>query len=429
MPDVKGIPIQQLEPHPRNKELYDASGAEDWTAFVQSIALNGVVEPLVVTAAPNPPGYVIVSGHRRFAAATELGLAELPCIVRGFASEDDLLAAIVEYNRYRDKTVSDKMREAKLLEEVEAHKARERMGAASSGRENLPELDKGRTRDKVAAAIGVSGRTYDKMKFIHDQAVANPAGTAARLLTRIDKGESSVDSVFKTLKAGENKTWLNFNPKVYDYWFFGSTDAKYGQPHPGQIHPGIVENLLWLYTKEGDLVIDPFAGGGITLDICSAWGRRCNTYDIDPRRAEVRQHDIKRGYPAECADADLVILDPPYWNMVAEEYSADGAASYNFGDFVEFLRFVAQDTMRTLKVGGHAAFIIMKQHYRLPPGIPMVDWPFIFYKFFVEAGGTPVQRIYNMWPTSIWQPFQVTTAKLDKRLLPIMGELCVFQKR
>lgn len=416
--------LNSLRPHPRNAEIYNADQGESWSAFVASVKEQGILEPIVITS-----DGVIISGHRRWRAAQELGFPEVPVTSRNFADDNEVMIALIEYNRYREKTLTEKMREASVLEEAVAAQAKDRQGTRVDLMENLPECENAgkTTRDVVAAAIGVSGRTYDKMKLIHETAQDNP--TVARLVEKLDKGETSVDAIYKRIRSDENKTWLDFQPKVYNYWFFGQTDSKYGQPHPGQIHPGIVENMLWFYTSEGDLVVDPFAGGGITIDITSAWGRRIWTGDIDPRRPDVVRHDIRTGYPSECREADLVILDPPYWNMVGEEYSADGAGSYSFTEFIDFLRKLAHDSIKTLKVGGHVGFIIMSQYYRLPEGVPYVDWPFVAYKFFTEAGGTPVQRIYNMWPTSIWQPFHVTNAKLEKKLLPIMGEMLVFQRR
>ena len=35
---------------------------------------------------------------------------------------------------------------------------------------------------------------------------------------------------------------------------------------PGQM----VENLLWLYTEPGQIVMGPFAGGGTTIDVSEA---------------------------------------------------------------------------------------------------------------------------------------------------------------
>jgi len=423
-PDILSVAL--LTPHPKNEEIYEHPTGESWAAFLASIKSSGILEPIVITS-----DWRIVSGHRRYLAAKELGLDHVPCIVGEFADEDAVLHAIVEYNRYRVKTVREIMREATLIEEVESRRAKARQVAAAWGtvKENLPEQDvgqKGQTRDKVAAAIGMSGRTYDKLRYITDKGKTN--NKINELINRIEKGESSIDSVFKSIKFGERPVG-EFIPKVYNFWFFGRPDPKYGNMHPGQIHPGILENVLHLYTNEGDLIVDPFAGGGITIDVCKVWNRKCVALDIDPRREDILKHDIRTGFPTTARDANLVFYDPPYWNMVAEDYSADGAGSYTFPDFIEFLRYLAGAAKETLKVGGFAAFIIMPQYYRLPEGVPYIDWPIIWWRFFIEAGMTPVQRISNMWPTSIWQAFHVTKAKEEGRLLPIMGELCVFQRR
>jgi hypothetical protein len=418
--------VSMLVPHSKNEEIYEHPSGEAWTAFVASIRASGVLDPLIIAS-----DWRIVSGHRRYLAAKEVGLSHVPCIMYEYANEDDVLHALVEYNRYRVKTIRELMREATVVQEVEERRAKARQVAAAWGtvKENLPEQDtgtKGQTRDKVAAAIGMSGRTYDKLRYITDKGASNDK--VRELIDRIDKGESSIDSVFKSIKYGEREA-TDFDPKVYNFWFFGRPDPKYGQMHPGQIHPGILENVLHLYTNEGDLVVDPFAGGGIAIDVCKVWNRRCIALDIDPRREDILKHDIRTGFPSDAADADLVFYDPPYWNMVAEDYSADGAGSYTLSDFIEFLRYLAGAAKQTLKVGGFAAYIIMPQYYRLPDGVPMLDWPLLWARFFMEAGMTQVQRVSNMWPTSIWQAFHVTKAKEEGRLLPIMGDLVVFQRR
>ena len=72
-----------------------------------------------------------------------------------------------EYGKTRDKVAA----EAEELEAVERERARRRK--AEAGKANLPTVsagnvsttheDKGRTRDKVTAAVGLgSGRTYDR---------------------------------------------------------------------------------------------------------------------------------------------------------------------------------------------------------------------------------------------------------------------------
>jgi transposase-like protein len=54
------------------------------------------------------------------------------------------------------------------------------------------------------------------------------------------------------------------------------------EDHKGRKPPQLLTWLLDLYTKPGDLVLDPFAGSGTTLFVADQMGRRCITAEIDP---------------------------------------------------------------------------------------------------------------------------------------------------
>src|ERR1700676_2527862 len=59
----------------------------------------------------------------------------------------------------------------------------------------------------------------------------------------------------------------------FDVWSFASGGAE--SSYFGRMPPAVVENLLWAFTEPGDIVVDPFAGGGTTIDVGKAMGRRC----------------------------------------------------------------------------------------------------------------------------------------------------------
>ena len=80
----------------------------------------------------------------------------------------------------------------------------------------------------------------------------------------------------------------------------------------------VIWNLLERYTREGDLVLDPFCGGGTTLDVAAQLGRRAAGFDVSPRRADIRRGDA-RELPLEDGCADFIFMDPPYSTHV--EYS------------------------------------------------------------------------------------------------------------
>jgi DNA modification methylase len=59
------------------------------------------------------------------------------------------------------------------------------------------------------------------------------------------------------------------------------------QRHRFQSPVPVVRALVRTYTMPNDLVVDPFAGGGTTLRVATALGRRSIGYDIDPRAIDL----------------------------------------------------------------------------------------------------------------------------------------------
>ncbi|MGH8533082.1 MAG: DNA methyltransferase [Gammaproteobacteria bacterium] len=85
----------------------------------------------------------------------------------------------------------------------------------------------------------------------------------------------------------------NFAPPLYNIWKqqTKSDDAS----HPGNSEIRWLDNLLYLYTNPFDTVVDPFAGGGTTIDLCRKRRRRYLVSDRAPvveREHEIRKHDI-----------------------------------------------------------------------------------------------------------------------------------------
>ena len=408
-----------LKPHPLNSRLYAPPGGPEFEEFKAVFKELGQLVPLKIT-----DDGTIISGHRRWTAAQAIGLEELDCEVELETDPLALERLVIEHNRYRRKTYTEIMREARRLEEIEAVQANTRQGRRTDlGHEHtsIP----GKARDIAAATVGLSHGTYHKMKAIWS--AAERSELIKLKVEALDRGESSIDSVFR-LVGQLNKTPSDFEPKVYDMWSFGGLNPKYGKPHPGGLPGDFIENIIHYWSHDGDIIADPFAGGGITVDVCRAMGRTCYASDIAPTRDDIFQWDVTQGYPPYEQRPNLIFLDPPYWNMVAEDYVEESASALDFPGFISFLRKLAKDTAAALPPGGTVAAIMMKQKFRLPEGLPFMDWPFVWYRYFCEAGLFSLDRIACPWPTSIWQAFHVEKAKEDRRILPLVGDLIIFAK-
>ena len=70
------IPIERLEPNPKQPRIEFG----DLTELIASIVEKGVLEPLLVRPSEVGGRFMIISGERRYRAAREAGLKELPCI-------------------------------------------------------------------------------------------------------------------------------------------------------------------------------------------------------------------------------------------------------------------------------------------------------------------------------------------------------------
>jgi hypothetical protein len=106
---VRFLPIQLIKPSPENDKLYRPVDPADpeIRALAKSIKAHGVKEPLVITQ-----DHFILSGHRRYVAAKLAGLIEVPCRYEDITRDDPrFLPLLREYNRQREKTDAEKLRE------------------------------------------------------------------------------------------------------------------------------------------------------------------------------------------------------------------------------------------------------------------------------------------------------------------------------
>lgn len=114
--DKSHFPVQRVQMARENDLLYDRFGIAnlDDRELTLSIQSNGIQEPLTLSA-----DHVLLSGHRRFAAAKYLGLKTVPVrvvdVVFDSMTKDERLATLRRFNQQREKSPSERVRE-KLLE-------------------------------------------------------------------------------------------------------------------------------------------------------------------------------------------------------------------------------------------------------------------------------------------------------------------------
>lgn len=85
--------------HPRAEQPFQVRDDEEMQELVESIWMNGVLNPLIVT--PRRGGYEIVSGHRRYAACQKLSVETVLVIVHDLDPDEATLCMIVS-NLHRE---------------------------------------------------------------------------------------------------------------------------------------------------------------------------------------------------------------------------------------------------------------------------------------------------------------------------------------
>lgn len=127
----------------------------------------------------------------------------------------------------------------------------------------------------------------------------------------------------------------------------------------------VVWNLLRRYTRPGDLVVDCMAGGGTTIDVARALGRKVIGLDIEPSRGDIARNDA-RHLPFGDEAVDFHFVDSPYSDNIRYSYDERciGNIPASSERFLEAMSKVAAEMHRTLKPGRHAAWVISDEYRR-----------------------------------------------------------------
>jgi ParB family chromosome partitioning protein len=92
------IPIDQIDPNPNQPRQVMG----DLSELIASIGEQGIIEPLVVRQ--RGERYQIIAGERRYQAAVQIGLRELPVVVREVDDTEVIELALIENLQRKDLT-------------------------------------------------------------------------------------------------------------------------------------------------------------------------------------------------------------------------------------------------------------------------------------------------------------------------------------
>ena len=237
----------------------------------------------------------------------------------------------------------------------------------------------------------------------------------------------------------------DFELEMTTHWSFpkrgdwATHDAKWR----GNWSPYIPRNILLRYSKENDLVLDQFVGGGTTLveakllnrniigvDVNDIALNRCKektNFDYEGANGKIylRKGDARNLNFIHDKSVDLICTHPPYANII--KYSEDideDLSRLKVKDFLEEMKKVADECYRVLKSDKFCAILMgdtrQKGH--------MVPMSFDVLKIFQGAGFKLKELIikeqHNCKATGYWK-----TNSIKYNFLLIAHEyLFVFRK-
>jgi ParB/RepB/Spo0J family partition protein len=105
------LPLKQIQPNKLNpRQQFSKSGLDD---LASSIRQFGILEPIIVR--PENGHYEVVVGERRYRAAQQAGLDEVPVIIRHYSDDEVMEINLVENVQREDLSAVEK---AKLCQEL-----------------------------------------------------------------------------------------------------------------------------------------------------------------------------------------------------------------------------------------------------------------------------------------------------------------------
>jgi DNA methylase/ParB-like nuclease domain len=398
------LPIEQIE---WVRDLYPRLREDDAAIERYRTALDRL--PPIVVARER----VLVDGFHRWQAHKREGLSEIPAIDLGNLADVEIRREAITRNATHGQQLSMKDK-ARLAGQLWPDYSRD------GGVEALAELLAASERivrewtknARAAEKRAQQERAWDLwLDCWTQQAIADEIGVS---VGTINGWISETADLPKLKEPPESR-------QHFDVW--SGLDGGDGSFF-GRMPPAVVENLLWLYTEPGDVVIDPFAGSGTTIDVAKQMGRRIWASDLTPSTPTlpIHQHDATHPWPTPIK-ASLILLDPPYWQQAKGRYSESRADISNstLDEFMNAWKLVVKHAKAKLAAGGRIAFVISPT--QLDDG-SVIDHAFAM----AQATRMRVERrIIVPYQTQQATGQQVEWAREHRRLLKLYRDLVVLR--
>jgi DNA modification methylase len=152
--------------------------------------------------------------------------------------------------------------------------------------------------------------------------------------------------------------------------------------YPTKILPQVMGEFVERLSEVGEIVLDPFAGGGTVAVECALRQRRSVNIDINPYALEVAQKKLEalrtgslfesplvdaqvclladaRALPIKSNSVDAIVTDIPYADMIRySDLPADLSTIEDYNEFLDALGIAFDEMARVLKPNRYCAIFV-----------------------------------------------------------------------
>ncbi|MFW5648096.1 MAG: ParB/RepB/Spo0J family partition protein [Candidatus Alkaliphilus sp. MAG34] len=108
---IQMIDVDKIHPNPdQPRKKFDKESMEELS---NSIKTHGIIQPIIIVK--DSEGYMIIAGERRWRAAKNIDLEEVPCIVKHYTGKQLLEVSLIENLQRKDLNVIEEARAYRYL--------------------------------------------------------------------------------------------------------------------------------------------------------------------------------------------------------------------------------------------------------------------------------------------------------------------------
>lgn len=215
-PVIRNIPVEKILPN----QMQPRRDMGDLKELTLSIKENGIIEPVIVK--PKDGNFEIIAGERRFRAAKEAGMREIPCIEHDIPDNEALEMSIVENIQRKDLNVFEQAYSVRSLAEIYGYTHEEIAKKIGKSRVTVTELVRitdlpAEIREKCLQ-LGIDSKSFlleltkttdlEKMNEILSQYGKKPV--SREIVKEQRKGEGAPKTFRFNFQSDDKKVKINF---------------------------------------------------------------------------------------------------------------------------------------------------------------------------------------------------------------------------